>query len=73
MSHIPAARIALVTESRATRLARKEWSGSIRPETRAALRAHVRRSQAGFAIVAIGMASALSAAAVFIAATMGAI
>jgi len=73
MSHIPAARMALVLEDRATRLARKEWTGAIRPETRAVLRAHVQRSQAGFAIVAIGMASAISAAAVFMAAAMGAI
>lgn len=62
MSAIPAHRIALVTEDRATRIARKNWQGrQVSPATMEMVALHIRKTQLGFAIVAVTMASAMSA------------
>lgn len=72
MSAIPAHRMALVTEDRATRNARKNWQGrKASPSAMEMAALHMRKTQLGFAIVTVAMASAMSAFAFVLPVMMG--
>ena len=70
---IPASRIALVTEDRATRAARKAWQGNASPAAMEMAALHVRKTQLGFAIVTVAFASLMTFAACIAPAVMGVI